>query len=1414
MRAQGAYMRMYLALFAAGILGMVVLYLFFSPASVVALSIDHADYDIGQTISVSCAQPTNNYHLFDMTPGIDGEPDLGGNIGEYSCADDATLSFVGEEYHSYAILELLPGGSCGDTSYSGCATQEYAWARVDFMIIPGGGFSDIVSSTVFGLDKSVYTPDEQVSASCSFTYDVMAFYDITDGTDNPDGFMGEFECAFDAVEGLTLSDGHQYKVAEMVPGGSCDGMSYDECTSQEVLKNIASFSVSVDGGGDDGGGGGSDPVPATPGVSKDVYVAGETVAVTCSLSTGMYQLFDVTPGIDGQVENGGNIGLYSCTNNSYLSFASLPLHSYAIVELAPASSCAGESYNTCISEVFMRAIYNFDVVGRSQEATKVTRLAIPAKVTAPKNDDVLTGTATISYTADATNISLYYSDQIDTWDPASYIVIDPSLKTKIAEKLPGRGSLAWDVRAAGLIPGVPYRIILNGIAGGGSFVETVSGMFTVDLSSPEFTVSIDPTVTHGEDVRITVDATEALRSPPVVMVQQEGMATSTAVVTEGEGTHFEGVYRVVSGYDGIAHVLSVSGADRVGNAATTTLTDMTFAVGVEPPPAPKIVSPRNGDTFATSTFSVVGTTRKNTTVTLTVNNRDTYRATPSLDGSFVISDVTIAADRPFGLNALSMVAYDQLGVVSQPTSISLKYNTGPTVVLTGPEVDARLGGVAVITARGADVNNDALTYTYQIIPADEYDRVRGDAATSSVQKGGGWQTLASKSAAPRYSWTTTDVDNGPYYVRVTVDDGKVKATTAARRVFVDNTLPFFRFEDGRRTVTRSADVSISGRALEPKGLVPAGKITKIEYSVDRGRSWTSVEFSSLSDGNARFYVPFTIDESTGEDVYSTVWRVTDSRGLMSETSHPIVFDRTAPEPPVLEYPRAGSIVEDGADANEQRAGLQLAFKGRAEPQSTVTLTYASTTRTAKAGADGTFAFTGLDIESRGAHTVRLTATDTVGNVSSSTRQSFWYDNLPTVTFTAPKAGRGIRGETPISWNMSDSDGDELTASSLRYRRGTGAWTTLASDLGSSTSFVWDARGLVEAAGYELRLDVSDGIATTSRSIVFSVDETAPSLATFTLKKDMLGPSAALMGDGRARDTLSGIEYVEYAISTVGVQARDWVTAIITKGYLTRDALFSLTHPLTLADGRYTVSARAVDAAGNTSSVSTRDLTVDATPPRIGTFAVAVEGARITPDQKGIVELYPHTTAQFGVSLEQDTAQATLMVGSSTVPLTYQVRSGLWEGEIVLDEFPVAVTLALSATDALGNAVHSAPIGSIMPAAYGRVVAVGDDGTRTPLPQAHIRVATQNESTGAFIPVNYVTAAGVPTNAEGYYQLLLTPGTYQLTVEAVGYEGQPRTITRDRTGVVSEILEVQVRKSIPVRVQSFFERIINVIMSYL
>ncbi|WBV44709.1 Ig-like domain-containing protein [Pseudoroseomonas cervicalis] len=282
------------------------------------------------------------------------------------------------------------------------------------------------------------------------------------------------------------------------------------------------------------------------------------------------------------------------------------------------------------------------------------------------------------------------------------------------------------------------------------------------------------------------------------------------------------------------------------------------------------------------------------------------------------------------------------------------------------------------------------------------------------------------------------------------------------------------------------------------------------------------------------------------------------------------------------------------------------LSGSAEPNSSVTILVDGVADgVALADGAGLWSHTLLTPLADGPHSLTATATDAQNNVSAPSAPL-----LLTIDTAAPgapllaldpgsdsgTAGDGLtRDTTPTLSGSAEPNSsitlqrDGVTVASLTAD-GSGLWswtepTPLADGVYSYTATATDAAGNVSAS---------------SAALGVTIDTTAPAAPLVTLDP---GSDSGAAGDGLTRDTTPTLSGSAEPNSSVTLQ-RDGVTV----ASLTADGggLWSWTEPTPLADGVYSYTATATDAAGNVSAGSAAlGVTIDTTAP-------AAPSSRSTP----------------------------------------------------------------------------------------------------------------------------------------------------------------------------------------------------------
>ena len=913
---------------------------------------------------------------------------------------------------------------------------------------------------------------------------------------------------------------------------------------------------------------------------------------------------------------------------------------------------------------------------------------------------------------------------------------------EIVRFLPPVGSYRWD--AAELQEGREYLIRVLARDRGGEQNDAIAGPIKIDRTPPFFDVDSDPPFAKSnEEVAITIKANEQLREAPSVVVRQKNRLGVRVTLEQISTTTWSGLYLVAARADGTAEIL-VEGADRAGNIGNLIRKGGIFNVDTTPPPTPIISRPFDNEVVDTLTVSIFGMAEPETKALIFLNGMKVSEVFSDAEGNVVVADIQLSKTFQKGFNFFQVFNEDAVGNRSEPATLTLKYNIPPVVeILTfngAPllQTTTTFEGVIGIEGKAFDENEDLLLTSFEV----------------SSDKGLTWQEIATDLSHPRYAWDTRTFSDGEYILRMSATDGYAMATATSLRFFVENFIPVVSFED-HRTVTNASAVVLSGLAesfLRPQ---TAG-IVSVAYSLD-GESWISAQPKDGAFDSKREEFDIALSE-VQEGFYRVLARATDNRGFVGTGSTILIVDIGPPPAPTVTSPMERTAFGYKEDLREDVAGTQIRIRGVGEPKTTIEARNSLLFFEGTSGSNGVFDIE-VTLRDHGENVLRLEARDIAGNRSEETSFVVIHNNPPDIRFLRPRSGIGIGDEFEVVFEVLDRDLDPIGEVNLYYRlQGTQANVLVARNISGNTVSL-DSSGIAEGL-YEFVLEASDGVSVNSETLEFFIDHTPPTVSAVPLEQTMFSKAFSLEMRGSAADDASGVEYVEYSIDL-----ENWFTAIITSGFRTRKATFRVTHPFELEDGTYDISFRATDVARNVSSASSpQQILVDTTPPRIGSYTLSVRPFILVPVGSGF-KMPVGTDAKFVISLEQDTASATLGGFGEQVDLVKE--GGLWEAEVTFSEVG-QFDLLLSAKDPLGNTTGETRVGAIGVGEKGRVVSgegeVIEGATITVLVFHPEEQTWRRWQAEAYDQVNPQVS-----DANGEYHLLFPGGKYQMTLYKDGFQ---------------------------------------------
>ncbi|WP_426752650.1 Ig-like domain-containing protein [Myxococcus sp. Y35] len=390
----------------------------------------------------------------------------------------------------------------------------------------------------------------------------------------------------------------------------------------------------------------------------------------------------------------------------------------------------------------------------------------------------------------------------------------------------------------------------------------------------------------------------------------------------------------------------------------------------------------------------------------------------------------------------------------------------------------------------------------------------------------------------------THLADGEHLLRVRALDavGNVDATPAEYAWTVDTSAPDTLIVSGPASPTHETSATFELTADEP-GSTFECSVNGATYAA----CTSTVTFNGFAEGEQTVAV-----------------RAVDAAGNVDGTpaTYTWTVDLTPPEAPVISSPGAGAVLDDGA----------VTLTGSATDAVSVMVTVGGTTYGPIAvDPSGSWSFTPPVTLADGAYTAVVTATDAAGNDSAPASVNF------TVDTTAP--------DTAI-----DSGPEHLTREPVAH------FVFSSNEASVTFECSLDDAAFVPCAAQAQFGPLGDGDHTLAVRAVDAAGNADGTPATHAWTVDTLAPAVAITfpAQGEVLDTAT----VTYAGTAEPDSTVVVVVDGVTLGSVDTDAAGQWTLPASapLAEGSYTVSVTATDAAGNTSDAVVHTFTVDAEPP--------------------------------------------------------------------------------------------------------------------------------------------------------------------------------------------------------------------------
>ncbi|MCP3060872.1 Ig-like domain-containing protein [Myxococcus sp. K38C18041901] len=661
---------------------------------------------------------------------------------------------------------------------------------------------------------------------------------------------------------------------------------------------------------------------------------------------------------------------------------------------------------------------------------------------------------------------------------------------------------------------------------------------------------------------------------------------------------------------------SVTATDAAGNVSAPTT--VTFTVDKTAPTSPIITTPAANASVGTSGTGFSGTAEPSSTVRVTVGALSwTTTAAASSDGAW---SVPVTTDIPAGSRTASVTATDAAGNVSAPTTVTFTVDkTAPTApIITTPVANASVG----TSGTGFSGTAEPSSTVKVTVGALSW-------TTTAASSGGAWSVAV-----------TTDIPEGSRTASVTATDAAGNVSAPATVSFtVDKTVPTAPI-----VTTPAANARVGAVGTGFSGTAEPSSTVRVTVGA---LSWTATAASS-SDG--AWSVPVTTDIPEGSRTASVT--ATDAAGNVSApTTVSFTVDATVPTAPIITTPVANASVGTSGTG----------FSGTAEPSSTVKVTVGALSWTATAAASGgAWSVAVTTAIPEGSRTASVTATDAAGNVSAPATVTFTVDKTaPTAPIvTTPTAG------STVGMNGTGFSGTAEPSSTVKVTVGALSWTATA------------------AAGGAWSVPVTTDIPAGSRVASVTATDAAGNISTattvnFTVNKT---PASAPVIQAPGASAIVGptgliISGMATATNQVTVRLDDNLVDTVT---VAGNGRWSVPANSTLIEGPHTVTARATDGIGNTSSIATVSFTVDATAPNAPVVTAPVADARAGKNGIGFAG-----TAEAGSTVK-------VTVGALSWTVTAGAN-GLWSIAAQTTIPDGNHTASITATDPAGNISPAATV---------------------------------------------------------------------------------------------------------------------------
>jgi hypothetical protein len=674
-----------------------------------------------------------------------------------------------------------------------------------------------------------------------------------------------------------------------------------------------------------------------------------------------------------------------------------------------------------------------------------------------------------------------------------------------------------------------------------------------------------------------------------------------------------------------SHTLTARARDAAGNTTTSAPVTVTVQNADTTAPAVSLTAPANGATV-TGTVTVSANASDNVGVAGVQFLLDGVNlGAEDTSSPYAISWNTATAGA--GAHTLTARARDAAGntTTSVAVAVTVPDTAAPTVAITAPAQGATVSGLVTVSANASD-NVGVFGVQFRL---------------DGVNLG------AEDTSAPySISWNSATAALGPHTLTAIARDAAGNTTTSATVTVAvpDTSAPAVSVTSPANGASVTGTVTVSANASDNVGVVG------VQFVLD-GVNLGAEDTSS----------PYAISWNTATaapGAHTLTARARDAAGNTTTSAVILVTvpDGSAPTVSVTAPANGATVtgtvtVSANASDNVAVAGVQFLLDGVNLGAEDTSSPYSVAWNTGTAAP--------------GAHTLTARARDAAGNTTTSATIAVTVSDTvaPAVSLTAPANGAIVTGTVTVSASASDNVGVAgvqflLDGASLGAEDTTSpysvSWNTATAAVGSHT--------LTAVAR-----DVA-GNTTTSATITVTVpDSSAPAVA-LTAPANGASVTGTVTVSASASDNI-GVAGVQFLLDGVNLGAEDTTSPYAVSW-----------NSATAVPGSHTLTARARDAAGNTTTSPPITVTVsDTSPPTVSVTAPA-NGATVS----GVVSVTATATDNVGIAGVQFLVNGANL-GAEDTSSPYSVS---WSSTTVSNG---SHTLTAVARDAAGNTTSSTTV---------------------------------------------------------------------------------------------------------------------------